>query len=68
MLEREEKGEIQWQRAVVNTMSILRKAGISQNEASKTAALIQVIEISWITQVCKVLLLKKAMGRFQSNF
>ena len=43
MLEREKKGEIQWQRAVMNTMQILRKAGISQSEASKTATLIQVI-------------------------
>ncbi|XP_033215867.1 uncharacterized protein LOC117172159 isoform X2 [Belonocnema kinseyi] len=41
MLEREQKGEIQWQRAVVNTMQILRKAGINQSEASKTATLIQ---------------------------
>lgn len=43
MLEREQKGEIQWQRAVINTMQILRKAGISQSEASKTATLIQVM-------------------------
>ncbi|XP_051154699.1 uncharacterized protein LOC127277531 isoform X2 [Leptopilina boulardi] len=41
MNENEKNGEIQWQRAVMNTMKILKKAGISQNEATKTANLIK---------------------------
>lgn len=43
MNENEKNGEIQWQRAVMNTMKILKKAGISQNEATKTANLIKVL-------------------------
>lgn len=43
MLAREARGEVQWQRAVVNTMSILRRAGVSQEEAAKAVTLIQVL-------------------------
>lgn len=38
----EKRGEIQWQRAVINTMDILRKAGITETEASLAASIIQV--------------------------
>lgn len=38
----EKRGEIQWQRAAVNTMEILRKSGITEIEASYAATMIQV--------------------------
>ncbi|XP_025603041.2 uncharacterized protein LOC112694783 [Athalia rosae] len=41
MLAREARGEVQWQRAVANTIAILRKAGVSQEEAAKAVTLIQ---------------------------
>ncbi|XP_012281676.1 uncharacterized protein LOC105700422 [Orussus abietinus] len=41
MMLREAQGEIQWQRAVMNTLQILKKAGASQEEATDAAKLIQ---------------------------
>ncbi|OXU29251.1 hypothetical protein TSAR_007496 [Trichomalopsis sarcophagae] len=37
----EKRGEVQWQRAAVNTMEILRKSGVSRSEASHAAITIQ---------------------------
>ncbi|XP_031780899.1 uncharacterized protein LOC100680524 isoform X2 [Nasonia vitripennis] len=37
----EKRGEVQWQRAAVNTMEILRKSGVSRSEASHAAVTIQ---------------------------
>lgn len=42
MLMREARGEIQWQRALVNTLEILKKAGVSQEEIARSVTLIQV--------------------------
>lgn len=38
----EKRGEVQWQRAAVNTVEILRKSGVSRSEASHAAVTIQV--------------------------
>lgn len=43
MVLNEAEGKIQWQRAVVNTLDILRKAGATQAEISKAARLVKVI-------------------------
>ncbi|XP_060831753.1 LOW QUALITY PROTEIN: FK506-binding protein 5-like [Bombus pascuorum] len=42
----EAEGKIQWQRAVTNTLDILRKAGATQAEISKAARLVKVIFLS----------------------
>ncbi|XP_071856976.1 uncharacterized protein [Bombus fervidus] len=42
----EAEGKIQWQRAVANTLDILRKAGATQAEISKAARLVKVIFLS----------------------
>lgn len=43
MVLNEAEGKIQWQRAVGNTLDILRKAGATQEEISKAARLVKVI-------------------------
>ncbi|XP_043584070.1 LOW QUALITY PROTEIN: neurofilament medium polypeptide-like, partial [Bombus pyrosoma] len=43
MVLNEAEGKIQWQRAVVNTLDILKKAGATQAEISKAARLVKVI-------------------------
>lgn len=39
----EAQGKIQWQRAVVNTLDILRKAGATQAEIAKAARHVKVM-------------------------
>ena len=43
MVSSEAEGKIQWQRAVMNTLDILRKAGATQAEISKAARLVKVM-------------------------
>ena len=43
MVSREAEGKIQWQRAITNTLDILKKAGATQAEISKAARLVKVM-------------------------
>lgn len=42
MVFRESRGEIQWQRAVANTVRIMKKAGVSQREISESTPILMV--------------------------
>ena len=44
MIFNESKGEIQWQRAVVRTIEIMKKFGVEQSEIDKNTSIIRVVD------------------------